>query len=95
MEEERARQETHSPEKVSSSSGAMTVEDELLAQALALSMQEVNNFNWNKDEEMSDALKEAPLDLSSVLGNLPGVNPDDARIKEALEKEKNKKNEKK
>jgi hypothetical protein len=44
---------------------------------------------------MSDALKEAPLDLSSVLGNLPGVNPDDARIKEALEKEKNKKNEKK
>lgn len=40
---------------------------------------------------MSEALKEAPIDLAGVLGTLPGVNPEDSRIKEALKEDQDKK----
>jgi hypothetical protein len=42
---------------------------------------------------MSEALNATPLDLSSVLGTLPGVITEDKRIQDALEQDKKKRKE--
>lgn len=89
MEEERARQGGDAEPSSSVSAVGGTTEDDLLAQALAMSLQEAQ-IELMQDVEMSEALQAVPIDLSSVLGNLPGVNPDDERIKNALDQDKKK-----
>jgi 26S proteasome regulatory subunit N10 len=63
----------------------MEDEDEDIAKAIALSMAEANGTNDNNENNDQD--------LASALTNLPGINSDDPRIKDAvkeLEKDKKK-----
>jgi len=60
-------------------------EDEEIQRAIALSMADANNNNENGNNDQ---------DLADVLNNLPGINSEDPRIKDAikeLEKDKDKK----
>lgn len=115
MEEERARQETLAGPKPSAvametdqpQQSASNDEDELLAQALALSMnpkadEDVAMEDLSEEEQMRRALEMSMSDgneasshpsilnnpefLQNVLGNLPGVNPNDPRLKDAGKK---------
>jgi len=64
-------------------------EDEEIQRAIALSMADANNNNENGNNDQ---------DLADVLNNLPGINSEDPRIKDAikeLEKDKKKDDDKK
>ncbi|KAJ3204025.1 hypothetical protein HDU67_009811 [Dinochytrium kinnereticum] len=98
MEEERARQEMSTGGDEGSSSMAIETqhamdttneEEEMLAQALALSMGRTALTHFK--EEGSSAPMEATSEegndafMSNLLGTLPGVDPNDPRIRSAME----------
>ncbi|KAJ3096949.1 hypothetical protein HDU97_005424 [Phlyctochytrium planicorne] len=96
MEEERARQEASAGGQASeggSSSSAVVAEvpmdmsndeDEMLAQALALSMEGASG--GADDSAPMDATPEQSEEfMSNLLGTLPGVDPNDPRIRNAME----------
>ncbi|KAH9276932.1 hypothetical protein BASA83_000446 [Batrachochytrium salamandrivorans] len=113
MEEERARQEktTGAPAAASEpgpvttktdapSRSGDTLEDDMLAQALAMSVQDGGSFPdediemADEDEAMARAIAMSMGDdggamdsnfMSSMLQSLPGVNPNDPRIQSALQ----------
>ncbi|KAJ3226097.1 hypothetical protein HK099_005566 [Clydaea vesicula] len=119
MEEERARQEAANGANNQSGAGdAMAVdekvaprseEDEMLAQALAMSMgKEAEDTAMEDDDDIARAIAMSmqqtgqssstvdPSLMSNILGSLPGVDPNDPRIKNALkDAEKKKENDKK
>ncbi len=74
-----------------------------MAAALAMSMgQDSNDVEMTEDEEMARALalsmENNQIDLDNVIGNLPGVDPNDPRLQSAIkdgDKKKSKEEEKK
>ncbi|KAJ8324345.1 hypothetical protein BDV3_005188 [Batrachochytrium dendrobatidis] len=111
MEEERARQEktvpaSESPSKkvnAPPSASGGTLEDDMLAQALAMSVQGTEAHNdedvemVDEDEAMARAIAMSMGDdggamdsnfMSSMLQSLPGVDPNDPRIQSALKGDK-------
>ncbi|KAI9101034.1 hypothetical protein DFS34DRAFT_452085 [Phlyctochytrium arcticum] len=73
-------------------------EDEMLRQALAISMggAEGQDMELSEDDQMAQALAlsmggqggEQALDINSIISGLPGINMDDPRLKAALEGKK-------
>ena len=70
MEEERARQGGNTDNAGSSAVAPMDTEDEELARAIAMSM---NEGSASANNNMND-----------VLQNLPGIDPNDPRVKNAM-----------
>lgn len=100
MEEEKARQDKSKDANPSSSKKPATIEDEMLAQALAMSMESGSKVNdddvvmvdHEEDEETKRAIAMSMSggaeDLNKIVGNLPGVDPNDPRLKKALQEDK-------
>ncbi|KAI8824395.1 uncharacterized protein EV422DRAFT_519956 [Fimicolochytrium jonesii] len=99
MEEEQARQQTTTPgapaagasepmqvDAAYSGAGAVAAggeEDDMLAQALAMSLGQQEQTGMDVDAA-PPAATGANVDMNSILGSLPGVNLDDPRLRAAM-----------